>query len=124
MAARRLRVVSMSRTCGMFSRMTGSSVSRAAAMQGSAGLGAGNASGQHNQRDWRTISGGGKSTAGSFAIGSGEAFEYSDGALRKLLISREDVDHEVAVDVSQASHGPCGEHIENHFVGCSGFIAR
>src|SRR3954447_4583100 len=36
MAASSLRVVSMSRTCGMFSRMTGSSVSRAAAMAGSA----------------------------------------------------------------------------------------
>src|SRR5580658_3684672 len=36
MAVRRLRVVWMSRTCGMFSKMTGSSVRRAAAMQGRA----------------------------------------------------------------------------------------
>src|SRR5271165_293837 len=36
MAASSLRVVSMSRTCGIFSRITGSSVSKAAAMQGSA----------------------------------------------------------------------------------------
>src|SRR5882762_344770 len=92
--------------------------------QGGTGSGAGNASSQHNQRDWRTISGGGKTTAGSFAIGSGDAFENADGALSKLLISREDVDHEVAVDVSQASHGPCGQHIENHFVGRAGFHAR
>src|SRR5216684_9402266 len=75
--------------------------------QGGAGLGAGNASGQHDQRDWRVVAGGGKTTPGSFAIGSADAFENSDGALNKLLISRQDVDHEVAVDVSQASHGPC-----------------
>src|SRR6478736_2643950 len=36
LGANSLRVVSMSRTCGTFSRMTGSSVSRAAAMAGSA----------------------------------------------------------------------------------------
>src|SRR5579884_1237757 len=36
MAASSLRVVSMSRTCGMFLRMTGSSVSRAAAIAGKA----------------------------------------------------------------------------------------
>src|SRR5271155_1148593 len=36
MAARSLRVVSISRTWGIFSRITGSSVSRAAAMHGSA----------------------------------------------------------------------------------------
>ena len=36
MAESSLRVVSMSRTCGMFSRITGSSVRRAAAMAGSA----------------------------------------------------------------------------------------
>src|ERR1035441_9281945 len=36
MAASRRRVVSMSRTCGIFSRMTGSSVSKEAAMAGRA----------------------------------------------------------------------------------------
>ena len=36
MAASSFRVVSNSRTCGMFSRVTGSSVSNAAAMHGSA----------------------------------------------------------------------------------------
>src|SRR5260370_7025630 len=92
--------------------------------QGGAGLGASNASGQHYQRDWRAVAGGGKTPPGSFAILPGDAFENSDGALHKLFISRQDVDHEVAVDVSQPSHGPSANHIQNHFAGPVDFHAR
>src|ERR1039458_5231911 len=203
MAASSFRVVSMSRTCGMFSRMTGESVSRAAAMQGSAaffaplmrtvprsgsppritnlsmneslhgycsgecasqvltgrarenesttedtedteeifvsrlclrqcysvanmtvrflqsgnGLGSAYARGQHHDRDWGSIAAGCESVAGGVVIGSSRLFQDADRALDEFLVLGPDVDHEVAVDVAEARHGPGRDHIQNHFVG-------
>ena len=78
---------------------------------------------QHYYCDWGAIAAGFQSVGGRGVIGSGGLFHDSNGALDELFVFGPDVDHEVAVDIAEASHGGGGDHVQNHLVGGAGFHA-
>ena len=92
-------------------------------LQGGGGLGSGHTGGEHHDRDWSSIAAGFKSVAGCVVIGSGGLFEDADGALDEFLVLGPNIDHEVAVDVSQACHGSGGDHVQDHLVSGARFHA-
>ena len=59
----------------------------------------------------------------SFVVGSSGLFEDANGAIAQFGILWLDVDHQIAIDIAEASHGRGGDHVENHFVCGSGFHA-
>src|SRR5581483_11346332 len=181
-----LRVVSMSRTCGIFSRTTGSSVSRAAAMAGSAaffaplmrtvpsngfpprmtnlsigeksrlreeaviltgasqrgarqcdrlsdvafgvfqrclGVRARHSRLLHHNRNGNAASCSAQRSPRLRLIESEDLLQDKNRAPGKLRVLLMEVDHEVAVDVSQPDHCACGKDVQHHLLRSSGLHA-
>src|SRR5271157_2404118 len=80
--------------------------------QGGGGLGAGDAGGQHHDRDRSSVAAGLESAAGGFVSGFGGLLDDADGALGEFFVLGPHVDHEVAVNVAETAHDSGGNHVE------------
>ena len=87
------------------------------------GLGSGHTRGEHHDCDWGSIAAGFEGVAGRVVVGSRGLFQDADGALHELFVLGPNIDHEVAVDVAEASHGAGGDHVQNHLVSGARFHA-
>ena len=92
-------------------------------LQGSGRFGPRHPSCEHHYGDRSAMAAGFESAAGCVVICAGGLLQDADGALRELFVLGPDVDHEIAVDIAEAAHGAGGNHVQDHFVGSSGFHA-
>ena len=58
-----------------------------------------------------------------FACDSGGLLQNGQTSFAKFVVLHVDVDHQVAVDVAEASHGAAREHVQDHLLGGAGFHA-
>jgi hypothetical protein len=78
---------------------------------------------RHDERHGDSTTGGGEELARGLTIEVGGLFENTDAAFEEFCVLRAEVDHQVAVDVAEASHGSGGEHVQNHLLRGAGFHA-
>ena len=91
--------------------------------QGLGSLGAGDTGFQHDEGDGDVVAGGFQGIVSLLAINIGGVLEDGDSALGKLAVLQTQIDHEVAIDVSETGHGTSGNHVQNHLLGGAGFHA-
>jgi len=94
-------------------------------LEKTAGLGSARARLHHDQRNRKVIIGGLQIFLRHCPISAREMLQNSNRPLTELRIFWKNVDHQIAIDVSQAGHGAAGEHVEHHFLrGTSLHAAR
>src|SRR5579864_755940 len=79
---------------------------------------------EHDQRDRHLATGGFEGLGRGLPVYPGCLLQDAEAALDQLLVGRTDIDHQIAIDVSEPGHGAGAQHVQHHLLRGPGLQAR